>query len=113
MGGYIPTIERTTIFDGDTVRSTLRPMTQVQALTFQAMVSAGKQEHELVPYLTDVVRENLTRIEGVRDANGSAVDAETILRDGYFTRLVVELGRELIARAVPVNPTPPDDQRVG
>lgn len=105
MSKYLPVIEFTTTFQDDTVKVTLEPIdraTFIKVLpTFQAAQGASSEDRFNRVYGTacDVLTSNLKTIAGLRDANGNAVEINTVLSKIYFSKLVSEIFMHLMASA--------------
>lgn len=107
MGRYTPTVVLETEFDGDVVRVEMKRMTSAQSmrlapflrqsldgkgiepLTIQDKVGLFKESMTILP-------ECIVSITGVRDANGLAIDQQTILSQEYFGPLAGKIMEKLM-----------------
>lgn len=104
MSRYVANWEYTTAFEGDDVRITLKPMSRLMALRFSAVNADAEMNEGLMRLYEDAVQESVVSLSGLRDAAGLNVPLESVLRDAYFTQLIMDIGTELVRRATPANP---------
>lgn len=104
MSKYVPTWEYKTTFEGDDVRVTLRPLTRLGAMRFAGVEVESAINAELMQLYESVVRESVVELNGLRDAQGINVTLDSVLRDAYFTSLIIDIGAELVRKASPANP---------
>lgn len=104
MSKYVPQWEFKTTFEGDEIRVTLKPLSRMGALRFADLDIEGGVSQATMALYEDVVRESVQSFAGLRDGEGNAVALDCVLRDAYFTSLVLEIGAELVRKASPANP---------
>lgn len=104
MSRYVPNWEYKTEFEGDEVRVTLRPLSRLGALRFAGVEVESAINKDLMNLYESVVKESVEDLRGLRDANGCEIPLEAVLRDAYFTALVIDIGAELVRKATPANP---------
>lgn len=111
MSKFVRNIVVKTNFDGDAVTLTLSP------LTLGEVMIAGKAAREmqanpdsldsgkLLETMLPMITRHLVKLEGLVAADNSAVTTDEFLGSSYFTRVIVEAGKELLASAYPQNPS--------
>lgn len=93
MGKFTQKVPGTQEFDGETVRYTLRRMTNQQLMSLAP--SFGSEDANIVFRTARLVKEArevlqacVSDVSGYRDSDGTAVTFETMLEEAYFLPLI-------------------------
>lgn len=122
MGKFVKKMKIEVEYDGDTLCFECEPMKKAVAVAMQAydrvpvlrdgapVLKDGAQVFTIadagLEYMMDQFAEHVTAIAGARDADGNAVDRDTILGTAYFIAAVSDASGEWIARSLSGNSQP-------
>jgi hypothetical protein len=107
VSSYLRKITFVTEFDGDTVMLTMRPIERGDALRSTSFVNSEKAEQ--TQYFIELFEKYVDEISGLVDASGASIEKSIIMRDLYFTELIVRTAIELVKGSSPKNPKKPDE----
>ena len=106
MSRYIPEIRYETTFEDDSVVVTMKPLTRASFVSILPSLENLRTDPEnsekaiaVYDVACNVLKVNLVSLEGLRDANGNAIEAEAFLNETYFMHLVTETFNKLIEGA--------------
>lgn len=108
MSKYIRSVVETIDFDGDQLKVTLKPISFIDVLRFNAIdTNDPTAEAQASALMAEMLPKYLEKIEGLTDAGGNPIEVAEICAASYFAGLVSEIGQRLITRGAPPNPKKP------
>lgn len=114
MSKYLPTIEYTTEFEGDTVKIELVKLSRkdymkIIAVSPTSMGDSGIAQVDIMKVLdsldsiADIILKSVKSFTGLKDANGDALEFKDIISTTYFTELVMDVMKTLIEKSGRLN----------
>ena len=95
------------------MRVQLTPLTRGEVLGFFALDRAQPDfRSRMLEFYAGLLTKHVQSLTGLADAGNEPITLDTLVRDAYFNKLVADLWLELVLKAAPQNPSPPDSQPI-
>lgn len=110
MSKFVKATAFETVYEGDTVRAMLAPLTLPDAMRLEDLVADTTKADEFLRFLVDLLPRYVSDFDGLRDAGGNKLTIGDVVGHRYFMALLQEIGFALLKASLPPHPSKPVEE---